>query len=105
MNSRYLERWAANVSAWAAIGLLIGGIASCSFPKWHDHFELISTIGGAAGALLGMILLSLPREPEHTDRRRQMIPALNRANRLFLRNQINLYEYRMMRGASIQRYS
>lgn len=101
-----LERWAANIATWAALGTLVGGIASCSFCQFRDHFELTTTIGGAAGAVVGMIMISVsPSKSRPISKTVRLLVHLGRANFLFVNNCINVSEYWLMRDTIVTRYS
>ncbi len=69
MKESYMDRWMANVSAWVAMGALLGGIVKCLFPASLASFEVVSTLGGASGALLGAMKLYLGRGQFRTKKR------------------------------------
>jgi hypothetical protein len=101
-----LERWAANVATWAALGALVGGIASCSFCQLRGHYELVTTIGGAVGAVAGMVMILIPpRRPRTISKTGRLLLRLDRANFLFFSNRINVSEYWLMRETIITRSS
>ena len=105
MNDSWLDRWAANVSAWATIGLMLGGILSCATPVLRTHYELVTTLGSVIGALFAILVLGFAKS---TGRRvvslSDLLAALAVADWLLFTNHVTLGEYALMRRVWILRH-
>jgi hypothetical protein len=107
MSDSYLDRWAANVSAWVTIGLLLGGTLSCEIPSLEHKFELLTTLGGLLGALFAILVMLAAEVAAHRNKAVSLsglLTAFGVADWLFLTSRITLGEYLLMRRAWIVRH-